>query len=209
MGPHEGPHLRGLPQQELLRRLTIHQRVIEEVMERGDVLPARFGTVLASEDEVRSILTRWGGLVQSLARFSGLIEVEAVATWDLGRTLALIAVEPEVVAAKAAAGQAAPEERLAQQVQVGQLVKRALDKRRALCQEKLLQEVGSLANGVQPNAVWRTNWSSTSRSSWSDRRCRPSTPLSNDWMRRWRVRSRFAVSARFPLQLRHGQRYAV
>ncbi len=154
VGRHEGMHLGGLPQQELLRRLTIHQRVIEEVMERGDVLPARFGTVLASEDEVRSILTRWGGLVrESLTRFSGLIEVEVAATWDLGRTLALIAVEPEVVAAKAVAGRAAPEERFAQQVQVGQVVKRALDKRRALFQERLLQEAGSLAKGVQPNAV--------------------------------------------------------
>ena len=60
VGRHEGMQLSGIPQQELLRRLTIHQQVIEEVMERGDVLPARFGTVLASEDEVRSILTRWG-----------------------------------------------------------------------------------------------------------------------------------------------------
>ena len=97
----------GLPQPELLRRLTIHQRVIEEAMERGDVLPARFGTVLASEDEVRSFLTRWGGpFRESLARFSGLVEVEVAATWDLGRTLARLAAEPEVVAAKAEAEQA-------------------------------------------------------------------------------------------------------
>jgi hypothetical protein len=123
-------------------------------MELGDVLPARFGTVLGSEDEVRSILTHWGGLVrESLTRFSGLIEVEVAATWDLSRTLTLITAEPEVVAAKAVAGQAAPEDRLAQQVQVGQVVKRALDRRRALFQEKLLREVGSLAKGVQANAV--------------------------------------------------------
>jgi hypothetical protein len=155
VGRHEGLHLRGLPQPELLRRLAIHQRVIEEVMERGgDVLPARFGTVLASDDEVRSFLTRWGALVrESLARFSGLIEVEAAATWDLQRVLAWIALRPEVVAAKAAAEQASPEERFARQVRVGQLVKQALDRQRAIYQEKLLQEVGPLAKGIQPNAV--------------------------------------------------------
>ena len=123
-------------------------------MERGDVLPARFGTVLASEDEVRLFLTRWSGLVRnSLARFSGLVEVEAAATWDLARILAEIAGQPEIVAAKATAEQAPPQQRVAMQVQVGKLVKQALDQRRARYQDKLLHAVGTLARGVQPNAV--------------------------------------------------------
>lgn len=151
---YEGPALRGLSQPELLRRLAIHQRVIEDAMQRGDVLPARFGTVLASEDEVRSLLARWGALVrESLARFSGLVEVEAAATWDLERTLAEIALEPAVVAAKATAQRASPAESLARRVEVGQLAKRALDRRRALYQAKLLQEVGPLARDIQPNAL--------------------------------------------------------
>lgn len=154
VGRHEGPPVRGLSQPELLRRLTIHQRVIEDAMERGDVLPARFGTVLASEDEVRSFLTHWGGhLRESLARFSGLVEVEAAATWDLGRELADIAGQPEVLSAKAAAEQAPPQERMARQVEVGQIVKRALDQRRTLYQARLLQETGTLVQGIQPNAV--------------------------------------------------------
>ena len=154
IGRHDGPPVRGLSQPELLRRLTIHQRVIEDAMERGDVLPARFGTVLASEDEVRSFLTHWGSQVQeSLARFSGLVEVEAAATWDLQRALAGISRQPEVLAAKAAAEQAPPQERLASQVKVGQLVKHVLDQRRTLYQAKLLQEVGTLVKGIQPNAV--------------------------------------------------------
>ncbi len=151
---HEGPALRGLSQPELLRRLTVHQRVIEDAMERGDVLPARFGTVLASEEEVSSVLARWGGLVrESLARFSGLVEVEAAATWDLERTLAEVARQPEVAAAKATAERASPAESLARRVEVGQLVERALDQRRALYQAKLLREVGPLARDIQPNAL--------------------------------------------------------
>jgi hypothetical protein len=154
VGGHDGCPLHGLPRPELLRRVTIHQRVIEDAMACGSVLPARFGTVLDSEDEVRAILARGGEPVkESLARFSGLVEVEAAATWDLPQMLAGLASQPVIVAAKAAAQRAAPEHRIAQQVRVGQLVKQALDQRRALYQEKLLNEVGPLAVDNQPNAL--------------------------------------------------------
>ncbi len=154
VGRHAGPAMSGLPRPELLRRLAIHQRVIEDALERGDVLPAQFGTVLASEDEVRMLLTGWGGLVrESLARFSGLVEVEVAATWDLQRVLGDVARDPEVMKAKSVAEQAPPEERLTQQINVGKAVKAALDRRRARCQQMLLEATGPLAECVQPNAL--------------------------------------------------------
>ncbi len=104
VGCYPGPAMNGLPRPELLRRLAIHQQVIEDALGRGDVLPVQFGTVLASEDEVRMLLTGWGGLVRaSLTRFSGLVEVEVAATWDLERVIGEIACDPEVMAAKSAA----------------------------------------------------------------------------------------------------------
>ena len=154
VGRYGGPPLRDLAQPELLRRLTIHQRVIEDALTQGDVLPAQFGTVLASEHEVRLLLAGWGGLVRScLASFSGLVEMEVAATWDLDRTLAEIACEPEVMAAKSAAEQAPAEERFARQVNVGQVVKQVLDQRRARYQDQLVRTVGPLARGVQPNVL--------------------------------------------------------
>jgi len=154
VGRHAGPAINGLPRAELLRRLAIHQRVIEDALERGDVLPAQFGTVLSSEDEVRMLLTGWGGLVRaSLARFSGLVEVEVAATWDLQRVLGDVARDPEVMKAKSAAVQAPRQERLAQQVNVGKVVKEVLDRRRARCQQMLLEAAGPLAECVQPNAL--------------------------------------------------------
>ena len=48
---------------------------------------------------------------------------------------------------------AAAEQRVALQVQVGQLVKQALDQRRALLPGEAPAEVGPLAKGVQPNAL--------------------------------------------------------
>jgi hypothetical protein len=154
VGRHAGPAMNDLPRPELLRRLAIHQRVIEDALERGDVLPAQFGTVLTSEDEVRMLLTGWGGLVRSsLTRFSGLVEVEVAATWDLPRVLAEVARDPEVAKAKSAAVQAPPEDRLAQQVNVGKVVSEALDRRRAHCQQMLLDAAKPLAERVQPNAL--------------------------------------------------------
>lgn len=61
VGCYPGPAMNGLPRPELLRRLAIHQQVIEDALGRGDVLPVQFGTVLASEDEVRMLLTGWAG----------------------------------------------------------------------------------------------------------------------------------------------------
>lgn len=154
VGRHDGLVMSGLSRPELLRRLTIHQRVIEDALEQGDVLPAQFGTVLASEDEVRLLLSGWAGLLRaSLTHFSGLVEVEVAATWDLQRVLGEAASDPEVMAAKSAAAQAAPEERHAQQVRVGKIVKEVLDSRRARCQQMLLAIVGPLAGRVQPNAL--------------------------------------------------------
>ena len=154
VGRHAGPTMSGLPRPELLHRLAIHQRVIEDALEQGDVLPAQFGTVLSSEEEVRTLLTGWGGLVRaSLARFSGLVEVEVAATWDLQRVLGDVARDPEVMKAKSLAVQAPPEERLAQQVNVGKIVKEALDRRRAGGQQMLLEAAGPLAECIQPNAL--------------------------------------------------------
>lgn len=154
VGPHTGPALSGLPQRELMRQLAIHQRVIEDVMARGDVLPARFGTVLASEDEARSLLTSWDGILrQTLTRLSGMVEVEVAATWELDQVLPDVAASPEVAAAKAEAMSAPESERMAQQIRVGQVVKEMLDRRRASFTDRLLHEIGPLAWQSQPNAV--------------------------------------------------------
>jgi hypothetical protein len=154
IGGYPGPPMRDLPQREVLDRLAIHQAVIEDAMRRGDVLPARFGTVFTSPDEIRLFLARWGGVArQALDQFAGLVEVEAAATWDLGRTLAEIAQAPEVTAAKEEALQAPPELRRQAQVKAGRIVKEVLDARRDDCQDKLLRRTRPLAVDVQPNPL--------------------------------------------------------
>jgi Gas vesicle synthesis protein GvpL/GvpF len=53
-----------------------HERVLEAIMERGPVLPLRFGTQLASEDELAAVLTeRREGLLRALERVRGRVEI--------------------------------------------------------------------------------------------------------------------------------------
>jgi hypothetical protein len=56
--------------------LLAHERVVEALMRRGPVLPVRFGTELASEDELLGELARRGaGFGEQLAHVRGCVEL--------------------------------------------------------------------------------------------------------------------------------------
>ena len=84
-----------------LRRenLLDHQRVLEEVLGRSDVLPFSFGTVAASDDEVRDVLLRDGydALSEQLAYVRGCVELELKVFWEQQRLFAEIARENDDV----------------------------------------------------------------------------------------------------------------
>jgi hypothetical protein len=53
-----------------------HERVLEAIMERGPVLPLRFGTELESEDELAAVLAeRRDELARGLERVRGRVEL--------------------------------------------------------------------------------------------------------------------------------------
>ena len=84
-----------------LRRenLVDHQRVLDEVLKRSDVLPFSFGTVAASDDEVRDLLLRdgYGTLCEQLDLIRGCVEVALKVVWDEERLFMEIADENEEV----------------------------------------------------------------------------------------------------------------
>ena len=90
--PNAGPTISGLPRPELLLRLAIHQRLIEGALKQGDVLPAQFGAVLSSEEEIRALLTGSVRLVQAFAgTFAGLRSEDGggrLRPWSLERSQA-------------------------------------------------------------------------------------------------------------------------
>ena len=128
---YRGQRFGDLPRPALLQCLTIHQRVIERAMALQPVLPAKFGTVLASHGEVREALDCWQDqLAAAISQFGDAVEIEIAATWDLRRTFAEIAALPEITALSARAAGRPAEETLTVRVQAGKLVKELLDCRR-------------------------------------------------------------------------------
>ena len=84
-----------------LRRenLLDHQRVLEEVLSRSDVLPFSFGTVASNDEEVRDLLLREGydALQEQLEYIRGCIELEVKVFWQRERLFLEIAQENDEV----------------------------------------------------------------------------------------------------------------
>jgi gas vesicle protein GvpL/GvpF len=85
----------GLKRENLLD----HQRVLDEVLRRSDVLPFSFGTVAGSDEEVREVLLRDGyhALHEQLDYIRGCVELELKVVWDESRLFAEIAQENDEV----------------------------------------------------------------------------------------------------------------
>jgi hypothetical protein len=81
--------------------LVDHQRVLDEVLKRSDVLPFSFGTVADSDEEVREVLLCAGfdALHDQLEYVRGCVELELKAVWDEARLFEEIAQENEEVRA--------------------------------------------------------------------------------------------------------------
>jgi hypothetical protein len=78
-----------LAREKTVKDLVVHQLVIEKVMGSCTILPVKFGTMGASEEEVTSFLQEGSALLcEQLARMQDHIELDVVASWDLSRVLA-------------------------------------------------------------------------------------------------------------------------
>lgn len=83
------------------QNLLDHQRVLEEVLRRADVLPFSFGTVADSDDDIRELLLAGGfdSLHEQLEYVRGCVELEVKVFWEPARLFAEIAAENEEVRA--------------------------------------------------------------------------------------------------------------
>jgi hypothetical protein len=89
----------GLKMNVSRENLLDHQRVLEEVLSRADVLPLSFGTVADSDEEVREVLLRGGyyALHEQLEYTRGCVELEVKVIWERERLFAEIAEENDEV----------------------------------------------------------------------------------------------------------------
>jgi len=115
-----------------LRRenLLDHQRVLEEVLHRSDVLPFSFGTVATNDEEVREVLLHDGYdmLCEQLAYTRGCVELEVKVFWERERLFAEIAEESEDIRALRDRIPLLPaDEAAAESITLGQLTEREIE----------------------------------------------------------------------------------
>ena len=129
--------------------LTAHQRVLDEVMERSDVLPVSFGIVATNDEEIKQVLleAQSEALHQSLDYVKGRVELTLQVLWNQDQLFREIAEENQEIQQlrDAIAGQPV-EATYNERVRLGELVA-------ASVQQKTEQEANSILQALQPLAV--------------------------------------------------------
>lgn len=153
LSDYPGREFGSMPKEEVVRCLLAHQVVLEHIMREHTVLPVKFGTILATSEEVRGLLSQgYQQFADALAWIQDKVEVEVAATWDTGQVLGEISTEPEIAQARESIAS-----RLAQiledRVRLGQMVKVSLDQRRDSYRERMIDFLKPAAVDVQPNVL--------------------------------------------------------
>ena len=148
-----GKEFNSLSKEGVIRCLLAHQVVVEHAMREHTVLPVKFGTALATSDEVCNLLSQGHSqFVDALAWIQDKVEIEVAATWDTKQILQEISTEPEIfLASKAIAGRGQPITQ--EQIGLGRMVKASMDKHRSNYREQMINFLASVAIDVQPNPL--------------------------------------------------------
>jgi len=153
--------LHQLPADQVLRCLAQHQRVLEQALADGPVIPFKFGTCADHEDQVADILeAAQSELRRSLDAYAGKVEVDLAACWpDLKVVLGELGADPRVLAMKAEIA-ASGDLSAPQRVRLGQLVKDLLDQKRQALANEIARELSVLCSreirGQTPDSPGKT-----------------------------------------------------
>lgn len=149
-----GIEFSSMSKEEVVRGLLAHQVVVEHVMKKHTVLPVKFGTVLATPDEVQELLSRGRQqFVDTLGWIHDKVEVEVAATWDTEQVLREISTEPEIMRARDVTASGPGQRSLEERIRLGQMVKASMDRRRDSHRERMISFLKPVAVDVQPNAL--------------------------------------------------------
>jgi hypothetical protein len=132
--------------------LLTHSRVLEQALERGPVLPMRFGVVMPSEDSVRSDLlsAHRDELEAQLEEMRGKVEVNIKGIYDEQAVLAEVVRENTEVARLRESLQGVSEDATYfQRIRLGELVAEALTAKRGADEEVTLSLLSQYALDVQ------------------------------------------------------------
>lgn len=124
---------KSLPKDRVAQDLVAHQQILEEILKQTTVIPAKFGTFLEDEDEVKALLESfYHKLKEALEKFAGRIELDLVATWDQEVIFKNLYQEDRGLRQLQVkvAGATDPKSKIDLKVQLGKKVAEALEKRK-------------------------------------------------------------------------------
>jgi len=132
--------------------LLTHSRVLETALERGTVLPMRFGIVMPSEDAVRSELLdgHQKELEAQLDEMTGKVEMNVKGIYDEAGVLReILAEEPQIARLQASLQGQSEDATYFERVRLGEMVSHALDARRSADEEWVVDRLAGHALEVQ------------------------------------------------------------
>jgi len=137
--------------------LLAHEHVVEEVLSRTDVLPARFGTVAESDTAIceRLLRPRRDDLHAELARVRGCVELTLMALWERERLFAEIVGEDNQIRTLRDEIAALPDAAsYFQRITAGQLTDAAIHMRREREADALLAAIAPHARETRQNRIF-------------------------------------------------------
>jgi len=117
------------------RQLVRHQQVIERIIPEHTIIPMRLGTYTCDETEVRDILNKGYRVIKEIfAKISDKIEIDIACTWsDFNSVLKEVGEEREIKEFKERLLSNPKGILVDDQMKVGVMVKKVLDKKREEC----------------------------------------------------------------------------
>ena len=128
-----------------------HGRVLEAALEGSPVVPLRYGLVLTDEDAVRSEIleARHDELAQLLERFDGRVQMTLKVYYREDAVVAaILAEEPELARLRDAVRGQPEEASYKERVRLGELLNKAIEKRRTNDGKEILEGLRPLAEAV-------------------------------------------------------------
>jgi len=140
-----------MPKDTLGRLLVSYQQLIEKVMTKHSIIPMRLGTFAGSNEEVRQILAKGYRTIKDIfERIKNSIEIDVVATLnDFKSFLQEVSEEEEIKRLKQLMLNKEGGVTIDDQMKVGVLVKKHLDKKKEMLAARIQAALGEMAQNFK------------------------------------------------------------
>lgn len=145
-----------MPKEALGRHLVEHQATIEKIMKDYTVIPFKFGTIVAGEDEVKEVLqSGYGDFKEKLQLMDKKIELDLAALWnDLNSVIKKIGEEnSQIKTFKEQIAKKPPEETLQDRIKIGSMIRDALDVKKGVLQCEMLDLLKERVSDLQKHEL--------------------------------------------------------